>query len=85
MVVLSNDEQFVKSEFNQSTFKWDDTMRLMLGETFPLLEIIDDRTVALPPPGASQDSKWYFPKSVVTRIVTSGINYYTHIRAQLIL
>ena len=39
LVILRNDEQFVKSEFNQSNFGWDDKMKLMLGETFPILEI----------------------------------------------
>ena len=39
LVILRNDEQFVKSEFNQSNFDWDDRMKLMLGETFPILEI----------------------------------------------
>ena len=38
LVILRNDEQFVKSEFNQSNFDWDDKMKLMLGETFPILE-----------------------------------------------
>ena len=39
MVILKNDEQFVKSELNQSNFAWDDKMKLMLGDTFPILEI----------------------------------------------
>ena len=38
-MILRNDEQFVKSEFNQSKFDWDDKMKLMLGETFTILEI----------------------------------------------
>ena len=75
LVILVNDEQFVKSEFNQSNFIWDDKMRPMLGETFPILEVTDQKTVALPSPDGSQDGKWYFPKSVVTRLITPGINY----------
>ena len=39
LVILKNDEQFVKSELNLSNFDWDDKMKLMLGETFPILEI----------------------------------------------
>ena len=39
LVILKNDELFVKSEFDQSNFDWDDKMKLMLGETFPILEI----------------------------------------------
>ena len=39
LVILKNDEQFVKSELNQSNFDWDDKMKLMLGETFSILEI----------------------------------------------
>ena len=36
--------------------------------------ITDNKTVGLPSPDGSQDGKWYFPNSVVTRIVTPGIN-----------
>ena len=39
LVILKNDELFVKSEFDQSNFDWDDKMKLMLGETFTILEI----------------------------------------------
>ena len=39
LVILKNDEQFVKSELNQSNFDWDDKMKLMLGKTFSILEI----------------------------------------------
>jgi len=39
LVILINDEQFVKSELNQSNFDWDDKMKLMLGKTFSILEI----------------------------------------------
>ena len=34
--------------------------------------ITDNKTVGLPSPDGSQDGKWYFPNSVVTRIVTQG-------------
>ena len=66
LVILVNDERFVKSELIKSNFLWGDKMRLMLGKTFPILET-DGRAVALPSPDGSQDDKWYFPKSVVTR------------------
>ena len=39
LVILKNDEQFVKSELNQSNLIWNDKMSMMLGETFPILEI----------------------------------------------
>ena len=78
-MILKNDETFVKSELNQSNFDWDDKMKLMLGETFSILEIKDNRTVGLPSPDGSQDGKWYFPNSVVTRIVTQGTaEHYNH-------
>jgi len=85
LVVLVNDEEFVKSEFNQSNFIWDDKMRLMLGETFPILEITDHRTVALPSPDGSQDGKWYFPKSVITRpgLNRDLISFETTVREKL--
>ena len=79
-MILVNDEEFVKSEFNRSDFIWDDQMRLMLGKTFRILEITDHRTVALPSPDGSQGGKWYFPKSVITR---PGINYYTYVKTYL--
>ena len=34
--------------------------------------ITDNKTIGLPSPDGSQDGKWYFPNSVVTRIVTQG-------------
>ena len=73
LVILVNDEQFVKSALISSNFLWDDKMRLMLGKTFSILETTDGRTVALPSPDGSQDGKWYFPKSVVTKIDACGI------------
>ena len=68
LVILVNDEQFVKSALINSNFLWDDKMRLMLGKTFPILETRDGRTVALPSPDGSQDGKWYFPISVLTMV-----------------
>ena len=74
MVVLSDNEHLVKSEFGLSNFIWDDKMRLMLGEKFPIVAIFDPKTVALPSPDGSQDGKWYFPKSLVTK--ASGMKFY---------
>ena len=74
MVTLSDDEHLVKSEFGLSNFGWDDQMRLMLGKKFPIVEIVDPKTVALPSPDGSHDGKWYFPKSLVTK--TSGMKFY---------
>ena len=76
MVILSDDEHLVKSEFGLLNFRWDDRIRLMLGETFPIVAIgiFDRKTVALPSPDGSQDSKWYFPKSLVTK--ASGMKFY---------
>ena len=74
MVILSDDEHLVKSEFGLSNFRWGDQMRLMLGEKFPIVAILDPKTVALPSPDGSQKSKWYFPKSLVTK--ASGMKFY---------
>ena len=74
MVILSDDEHLVKSEFGLSNFIWDDQMRLMLGRKFPIVAIIDPKTVTLPSPDGSQDGKWYFPKSLVTK--ASGMKFY---------
>jgi len=67
MVILSDNELHVKSEFDLSNFIWDDQMRLMLGEKFHILEIFDHKTVALPSPDGSRDGKCYFPKSLITK------------------
>ena len=73
-MILSDDEDFVKSEFGLSKFRWNDQIRLMLGEKFPIMAIFDPKTVALPSPDGSGDGKWYFPKSLVTK--ASGRNFY---------
>ena len=67
MVILSDDEHLIKSEFGLSNFIWDDQMRLMLGKKFPIVAIHDPKTVALPSPDGSQAGKWYFPKSLLTK------------------
>ena len=74
MVILSDDEHLVKSEFGLSNFRWDYQMRLMLGEKFPIVAIFDPKTVALPSPDGSHDGKWYFPKSLLTK--ASGMKLY---------
>ena len=74
MVILSDDEDFVKSEFGLSNFIWNDDMKLYLGEKFPIVAIIDHKTIALPTPDGRQDGKWYFPKSLITK--ASGRKFY---------
>ena len=74
MVILSDDEHLVKSEFGLSNFRWDYQMRLMLGEKFPIVAILDPKTIALPSPDGSQAGIWYFPKSLVT--TASGMKFY---------
>ena len=74
MVILSDNEHLVKSEFGLSNFSWDDQMRLMLGEKIPIVAILDPETVALPSPDGSQAGRWYFPKSLVTK--ASGMKFY---------
>ena len=67
MVILSDDEDFVKSEFGLSNFIWSDDMKLILGEKFPIVAIRDHKTVVLPSPDGRQDGTWYFPKSLITK------------------
>ena len=76
MVTLSDDEHFVKSEFQVSYFRWDDQMRLMLGKIFTILSIYNPKTVALPSPDGSYDGRWHFPTSLVTKITASGMKLY---------
>ena len=74
MVILSDDEHLVKSEYGLLNFRWDDRIRLMLGEKFPIVAIFDRKTVALPSPDGCQDGKRYFPKSLITK--ASGRKFY---------
>ena len=74
MVILSDDEDFVKSEFGLSNFIWNDDMKLYLGKKFPIVAIRDHKTIALPTPDGRQDGKWYFPKSLLTK--ASGMKLY---------
>ena len=76
MVILSDDEHLVKSEFNLSNFIWVDEMRLILGKIFPIRAIFDHKTVALPSPDGRQDGNWYFPKSLVTKVKAPGMKLY---------
>ena len=66
-MILSDDENFVKSEFGLLDFRWNDQMKLMLGEKFPIVAMFDSKTVALPSPDRSNDGKWHFPKTLVTK------------------
>ena len=75
MVILSDDEDFVKSEFELSSIlTWSDAMKLILGKKFPIVAIFDHKTVALPSPDGQQNGKWYFPKSLITK--ASGRKFY---------
>ena len=76
MVILSDDEHLIKSEFQVSNFRWDDQMKLMMGKRFPILSIHNPKTVALPSPDGSYGGKWYFPTSLLTKITASGMKFY---------
>ena len=80
MAILSDDEHRVKSEFGLSNFRWDYQMRLMLGKKFPIVAIHDPKTVALPSPDGSHDGKWYFPKSLVTKVKAPGMKIIFQLR-----
>ena len=80
MVILSDDEHLVKSEFGLSNFRWDYQMRLMLGEKFPIVAILDPKTIALPSPDGSQAGIWYFPISLVT--TASGMKFYFNSKSE---
>ena len=73
-MILSYDEQFCKSEFNKIYWNWVDEMRLMIGKKFPILQIKDHQTVALPSHTGAQNGKWYFPTSLLTRTNPTGID-----------
>ena len=73
LVILNEDENFVKSEFANTDFIWDDLMTSMLGNSYKvvpkLFSIYDSEIVALPSPSnGSQIDRFHFPKSVVTKI-----------------
>ena len=68
LVILNDNEAFVKSEFSKSFFVWADKMKFMLGKSYNVLEICDCKTVALPSEDGSQNGLWYFPNTVVTKL-----------------
>ena len=74
VVLLHSSEAFVKSEFTQINFVWDNQMRSMLGNKYKVLRKFiaknDPEIIALPSPDGSQNGQWYFPTSVITKIGT---------------
>ena len=72
LVVLNEDEDFVKSEFANTDFIWDDLMTSMLGNSYnvvpKLFSVKDSEIVALPSPDGSQIDRFHFPKTVVTKV-----------------
>ena len=73
--VLLADEATVKAELRKTCYKWNDLMHGMLGKTFNVLESDPEHTdatlVALPTPVGAKFFKWYFPRSVVSKVVRS--------------
>ena len=53
-----------------------ETMTVIMSHIFmtKLSGLTDNKTVGLKSPDGSQNGTWYFPNSVVTRLVTQGRN-----------
>lgn len=64
-VLLRSDEAFVKNEFRQVIYTWDDAMRPMLGEVFPVIRVPSPSVVALPSVDGANGGVWYFPVAAV--------------------
>ena len=64
----------MKSEFAKIPWIWDDLMRQMLGNTYKVITKFqkyaknDPKIIALPSPDGSQNGRWYFSKTMVTKI-----------------
>ena len=77
MVIIGDNEDVVKKEFEKFDHEWSDSMRPMLGKTCSVktkLEFKDqDIIVALSyQDGESQNERLYFPKTVLTKTVISN-------------
>ena len=77
MVIFDKDENFVKSEFDIIKFlyhvDWNDLMKSMLGNTYIVLSTYGSEMIVLPSPDGSQNGRWYFPRTVVTKICSKLI------------
>ena len=69
IVIVCNSETTVRKSVNDSGYIWNDQMIGMLGEEFPILDILDNDIVTLPSLDGSQDGKWYFHRSVLRKAV----------------
>lgn len=68
IVRMLTSESAVRLSFRTVGYVWHDLMRGMLGREFPILEMTSRGIIALPSPDGSQDGKWYFPVSVVSKV-----------------
>ena len=72
-VVLSASESAVRDSFDSIPYHWDDLMIHMLGNTYPVLAVLNGGIIAIPSPDGAQEGKWYFSLSTFTLI--SGKRY----------
>ena len=72
VVVLSSSELIVRRGFDGTGYRWDEEMIPMLGNSYTVLEILRDDTIAVKSPYGSQQDKFYFP------IIRHVISQYVH-------
>jgi len=73
-VRLTDNEQFLKSEFSKTKYGWADGMRVMYGRCFKVITDTgfwkEKHMVGLPSPNGEQNGVWYFPLSVLSKCQT---------------
>lgn len=68
VVQMNTSQTVVEHSFFRAGYVWHPLMIGMLGKEFPILEMTSKGIIALPSPDGSQNGKWYFPVSVVTKV-----------------
>merc|ERR1712032_482973 len=63
-------EKAVQLSFATARYVWHPLMKGMLGKEFPILEMTSRGTIALPSPDGSQNGKWYFPVSCISKVAS---------------
>ena len=64
IVILYENEAFLKEEFIRIGYGWDDRMRDMMGQLFPILSTPSSSILTLPSPDGGA---WYFSCTMVTK------------------
>jgi len=68
IVRMSSSKESVCHSFQSCGYVWHHLMKGMLGKEFTILDMTSQGIIALASPDGSQNGKWYFPVSVVSKV-----------------